>query len=219
MSRAAGAGLTLVLIRHGQTEWNRQGWMQGQHDVPLDETGRTQAAKLARRLAAERYQPGTLLTSDLSRAAHTAAIVAEALGAPAAEPRPEWRERNLGAFTGKTRAWLEEHEPEAYAAWRADPVGYRPAGGESYRDHRQRIERVLAETLARHREGRLTIVTHGGCAYSALAICHRAELPPDPRLKLVNTSINEIRWTEATGWQAVRVNDAAHLDPGERSAE
>src|SRR5262250_2595670 len=98
----------LLLVRHGETVWNQENRWQGQADVPLSETGRIQARRLAERLLAEGRQVGAIYTSDLSRAVHTAEILGETLGMP---PLPEtgWREMNIGTWSGLTTAEVIAH--------------------------------------------------------------------------------------------------------------
>src|SRR5262245_16911070 len=97
------ASLRLLLVRHGETVWNQGNRWQGQADVPLSESGRIQARRLAERLLAEGRQVRAIYTSDLSRAVHTAEILGEVLGIP---PLPEigWREMNIGTWSGLTTA-------------------------------------------------------------------------------------------------------------------
>jgi len=128
-----------------------------------------------------------------------------------------WRERNMGSFEGFTRAELRAQRPAEHDAWRADPIGYRPAGGESFRDHRARVAAALERIKDEHLQGHVLVVTHGGCIYAALAIIHGAELPPDPRLRVGNTSVTTLRATEA-GWEPELVDCVSHLREGEGRA-
>ena len=106
--------MTLVLWRHGQTAFNAERRFQGQTDVPLNAVGREQAARAARFLAALR--PDAIFSSDLSRAAETAAALARLTGLSVTLDK-DLRERHGGAWEGKTDTEIREQYPEAFAAW------------------------------------------------------------------------------------------------------
>jgi glucosyl-3-phosphoglycerate phosphatase len=112
--RNASDVVKLVLWRHGRTAWNAQRRFQGHADVPLDETGHAQARDAARYLAAMR--PAAIFSSDLARAAETAAYLAELTGLPVQLDK-DLRERGGGVWEGLTDAEIRAGYPEAYAAW------------------------------------------------------------------------------------------------------
>lgn len=160
MSGVPAGATRVVLVRHGETDYNRQGRWQGSgSDVPLNETGRTQARALARALAGCPLE--ALYTSDLVRAVETAAIIAETTGL---EPltEPALREMSHGRWEGRTRdevllAWAAEH-----AAFEADPWSVRRPGGDSYGDLARRLWPALDRIARDHRGARVVAVTHGG---------------------------------------------------------
>jgi 2,3-bisphosphoglycerate-dependent phosphoglycerate mutase/probable phosphoglycerate mutase len=117
----------VVLLRHGQTDHNVDGRMQGHVDSALTATGRVQAELAAPELA--RFKPARLLSSDLSRAADTAREVAAATGLDI-EFDVRLRETDLGAWGGRSIVEIEHDMPGAIAAWRSDPT-WRPPGGET----------------------------------------------------------------------------------------
>ncbi len=120
----------LIVIRHGETAWNRERRLQGQLDIPLNDTGRAQACALAEALAGEPID--AVYTSDLGRAMQTAAPLAETLGLQVrAEPR--LRERCYGDLEGMTYAEVAEKRPEDFARWQARVPAYAPPPGESLR--------------------------------------------------------------------------------------
>jgi probable phosphoglycerate mutase len=106
----------LVVVRHGRTEWNASGRIQGQLDAPLDERGREQAHALAPRLAV--FAPAAIVSSDLGRARDTAACLAELTGL---EVRTDarLRERSFGEWQGLLNSEVAQRFPEAYAPWKA----------------------------------------------------------------------------------------------------
>ncbi len=134
---------TILLARHGETDWNRDLRFQGHADEPLNDTGRAQARRLAASLGDERLT--AVYTSDLSRAAETAAIVAASLGLPVtADPR--LREIDVGSWQGRTRAEIDS------TRW----------DGESYEAHRARALEALFGIAAAHPGERVLVVAHGG---------------------------------------------------------
>lgn len=201
----------IILIRHGETEWNREGRIQGYHgDSPLTENGRAQAQKLAARLAGEGL--GALHSSDSERARQTAAPIAAALNVRIAFDAA-LRERNYGEFEGWTYAELERERPDAYGKFRSRDPDYAPPGGESGAQFSERILAAL-ERVAKSAAGRqAAVVTHGG----VLGVIHRHVngSSPDSRrdYSLHNASINRILYTKGA-WSIESWGDVAHLSAG-----
>ena len=134
---------TLLLVRHGETDWNAEGKLQGHTDRPLNDYGRRQARALAERLAGEEIE--AVYSSDLSRARETAEILGEQLGLPVAVDS-DLREKNWGNWEGLTAGERLRVEYE----------------GESSEDHRSRTLRAVERIVERHPAGRVVVVTHGG---------------------------------------------------------
>jgi broad specificity phosphatase PhoE len=147
----------LYLARHGETDWNAIGRLQGHTDVPLNERGRAQARQLAVSLADAGL--AAVFASDLSRASETAAIVARELGLPAPRIVPGLRERRFGVFEGLDRAQCMARYPDAWRAWHAQ-TGV-PEGAEPLAEATARMHAVLAE-LAVDDAGPALVVSHGG---------------------------------------------------------
>jgi probable phosphoglycerate mutase len=146
----------LYLARHGETEWNAIGRLQGATDVPLAASGREQAKVLGELLRGEGIVSVT--TSDLSRARQTGEIAGAALGLTAPPfVDHELRERSFGIFEGLTRDELEANHAEAWRAWRA--TGLVPAGGEPPENIVARMKRAVGRCFARG--GPMLIVSHG----------------------------------------------------------
>jgi broad specificity phosphatase PhoE len=156
----------IYLARHGETDDNARGVVQGWIDTPLNERGREQARELAERAAGLGLQ--AVWTSHLARAADTARIVADAIGL---EPRvdPRLAESRRGSWEGRVLAEIERSEPEAWAAWKRGGAAFRfPGGGESLAEHQQRVVAAL-EDIRRGPVPAIAI-SHGGsirCAISA----------------------------------------------------
>jgi probable phosphoglycerate mutase len=204
---------TIVLVRHGVTDWNLDRRFQGQIDIPLNDEGLRQAELTGRRLAADpgRDRIAAVHTSDLSRAARTAQPIARALGLPM-HADPALRERNYGAFEGRTHDELAQQEVEAWARWRArEPDFELPGGGESLRAVHARGAGALRGLAARYPAATVVAVAHGGVLDCAFRIA--AGLPLDaPRgHDLLNASLNRIAF-DGDGFRLIDWADVAHLE-------
>jgi len=157
-----------VVVRHGRTAWNADGRFQGHTDVPLDETGRRQAAALGALLAAERFDAA--VASDLARAWETAeAIVAGRDLALEADVR--WREMRFGAWEGLTWPEIVERNPALADASSVAPKFYTPDGGETFEDVCARIGVAVAALDARVPDGgRVLVATHAGPLHALLRV-------------------------------------------------
>jgi len=159
---------TIVLVRHGETDWNRERRFQGHADVPLNDAGRAQVRDLAGRLDGETF--GIAYSSPLRRAAESAEILAATLGIDV-EPIDALREVDVGSWSGLAVSEIEEHFPEGYRRW----VEWKVEGwedGESYGDLGERVVAGLLEIAGRHPEEQVLAVTHGGPMRCALATAH-----------------------------------------------
>jgi probable phosphoglycerate mutase len=155
-----GLPRTLVLVRHGETDWNAEQRAQGHADVPLNDRGRAQAATVAKALTA--FEPVRLWTSDLARALQTAEYVGAATGL-AVEPDARLREFDIGKRSGLTLQEFAEQFPEEYAAGLAGED--RPVPGEeSTQEVLDRIAPALLDCLRSLQAGETGIVVlHGAC--------------------------------------------------------
>lgn len=201
----------VTLLRHGETDWNRAKRFQGHTDIPLNEAGRAQAARVAARFAAEGYRPGVVLSSDLARAAETAARIGEAVGVPPVTD-PGWRERSMGAFEGRSLAQIEAELPAEFAAWRADRDGFAaPGGGESYDQLRARVGAALTALRSRG-VPEVLVVTHGGVVAAAVAVAHGSSRPPAAMKFFGNTAVTRLVSRPDGGWDTPLVGCTAHLE-------
>jgi 2,3-bisphosphoglycerate-dependent phosphoglycerate mutase len=156
---------TILLARHGETDWNRDNRFQGHADPPLNAAGREQARALAEALAAEPL--AAVYASPLRRAAETAEIVAAPHGL-AAEPVDALREVDVGSWQGLTRTELEQRHPEQFRRWLVEQEqGWQD--GETYVEMGRRVVPALLALARRHEGGRILVVTHGGPIRSAMA--------------------------------------------------
>lgn len=164
----------LVLLRHGQTDYNVGGRMQGHLDSHLTATGRAQADTVAPAIAA--LGPDRIICSDLQRALDTATAVGSAAGLPV-KVDPRLRETYLGEWQGLTVEDVELRWPGALAVWRSDP-GWAPPGGESRIDVVRRARPVideLDEEYVDNLHGMVVVVAHGGTI--AGVVCGLLGLP------------------------------------------
>jgi 2,3-bisphosphoglycerate-dependent phosphoglycerate mutase len=149
---------TLLLVRHGETDWNAEGRLQGHTDRPLNEYGRAQAEKLARQLEGDGI--AAIYASDLVRARETAEILARRLGV-AVTVDPDLREKNWGNWEGLTPDERLHVEYE----------------GETTEEHRERTLRAVERIALAHPTDRVVVVTHGGSMRRIQAAVAGAALP------------------------------------------
>lgn len=156
----------LVLIRHGETDWNLQGRWQGQSDTPLNDRGRAQAQAMAE---GQRGLPlSAIYSSDLRRAVETAEALALVSGAPLHQDR-RLREISLGKWEGMLFDDIQAQDGAQLHQLRADPARGRAPGGESPAEVQVRVRQVLDEIARDHPKGRVAIVSHG-LALAALKV-------------------------------------------------
>jgi broad specificity phosphatase PhoE len=201
----------LLLIRHGETDWNRQQVPQGHVDVPLNQEGRTQAHALARRL--QDWDIAAIYTSDLSRSAETAAILGEALGLVPI-PDAAWREIDLGGWVGLSDAELKvRFGDELAAVARGEDVPR--GGGETMAAVQARAVEAFEEMRRAHLRQTVALVSHGG-TLKAL-ICHLIglELSRVGRLSTRgNAGLSIIEFDQGRP-RLTLLNDTSHIDGAE----
>ena len=212
----------IYLIRHGETDWNRDGICMGQLDIPLNERGRRQAERTAERLASERLD--RLYSSDLSRALETAQIIARRQPhSPEIRIRKDLRELHYGHWQGYRREEVELRFAEAFREGdphRVDPLSFQPQGGESVRQLYERAVRAFREIL-KESEGRsVAVVAHGGVIRHIVnyVLQQGAPLFRDREPEFVsfgflvsNCGITHLS-REEEGWVLRTLNDTCHLE-------
>jgi broad specificity phosphatase PhoE len=168
---------TILLARHGETDWNLQRRVQGHSDTPLNETGRAQALVLAETL--DDAELDAIYSSDLARAFDTAQVVADRKGL-AVTPLPELRERNFGTWEGLTDDEIFARFPQARSGSWGD--------AETKEELAERVVGALKRIAAAHPGGRVLVVTHGGPMRALLV-----ESGLDGRGPIGNCSLYEVR--------------------------
>ena len=201
----------LLLVRHGQSTWNQEHRIQGQLDPPLSPLGRRQAMQLARRLAGRRL--AGFYSSDLKRAHETAGLIGDAVAA-SPSPSPGLREIHLGSWEGLTIEELAQRFPKEWALWTEEPSWDVVPGGEGAVPFETRVNLEVDAILARHQQGDVLVVTHGGVIQVAL---HRVVGRPNQGLfpfRIENASLSVIE--KRNGRFVVSgVNDTSHLEAAE----
>lgn len=147
----------LILIRHGETEWNVIGRYQGQADPPLNDKGILQAHELAEKLADSGLQ--VLYSSPLKRAAQTAEILARRLSLPVHYDR-RIVEIHQGDWQTRLRAEIQEIYPELFASWESQPWDVTPPGGENLVAVQHRVFAAVDEMLDQHPQSCVGLVAH-----------------------------------------------------------
>ena len=202
---------TVVLLRHGRTAYNATLRLQGQIDIPLDEVGRWQAEQGAVTLAAS-HRAARVVSSDLERAADTAAAYADQVGVPV-ETDPRLRERSFGVWEGLTSEEIAERWPAEHGEWRrgGEPAG---VGAETKADVAERMAGAVREHAeALSSDECLVVVSHG--AAISLAITGLLEL--DATAWRGISGMHNVHWSHlhrsapgaVPGWRLVAHNVGA----------
>ncbi|MBI3346807.1 MAG: histidine phosphatase family protein [Burkholderiales bacterium] len=197
----------LILIRHGETAWNRATRIQGHTDIPLSPLGLAQAERLAEALADEPLT--AIYSSDLSRARQTAEALARARHLPVRFDT-QLRERAFGRFEGLSWDEISQGFPEDAARWRRREPDFEVGGGESLNAFSARCLEAARRAAAAHPGQDIALVAHGGvldCLYRAAT---RAALDAPRSWQLGNAAINRLLAT-AEGFTLIGWNDDRHL--------
>ncbi len=197
----------LVLIRHGQSEWNSQHRIQGQSGSGLTERGRLQATGTAAWVAAT-HPTATLVTSDLQRCRETAAPIAAGLGVTALEDA-QVRERSFGRWEGRTLDEIEAEDPELWRRWRSGQDVVREVGGESGADLSARVSAAFLAHVEPLAEGdTIVVVTHGGPVWHGMHAL--LDLPWGTLGGVGNAAVTELV-RAGQGWWCESWNQTSHL--------
>ena len=197
----------IIAIRHGETAWNVDTRIQGQLDIPLNETGRWQASRMAQALADRPIR--AIYASDLLRARETALALAQATDLPVLSA-PGLREREFGIFEGKTFAEIAALWPEQSLRWRKREPEFAPEGGESLLQFRLRVTQTAQELAERHAGELIALVSHGGVMDVLYRAATRQGLQAPRTWALGNAAINRLLWTPQ-GFTLVGWSDTNHL--------
>ena len=198
--------LHLMLVRHGETEWNVQRRYQGQSDVPLSEIGNQQAESIAGRLAGQEID--AIYASDLKRAWQTAQVIAAQIGLDVIS-EPRLRELKFGILEGLTFEEAEEKYPEMITAW-LDDFNNTPERAETIDMFNARIVSLLDDLKRKHDEQVVLLVGHGGSLSEILRAVLGLSLEKRWYIQMENASLSEV--LIADDYVALnRLNDTCHL--------
>ena len=207
---------TVLLARHGETDWNAERRWQGHTDRPLNERGRAQVRALAERLADTPLE--AVYSSDLTRARDTAAAVADRHGLRVRTMR-DLREVDVGSWAGMTKADAAVRFPEAFERWEHGHPGW--DDGETYEEMSERVLAAIRRIAAEHPDGLVLAVSHGGSirAIHAAALgldvhAYRRLRPVEPNARLSAVCVVDGRLTELCA--APEIEDLVARDQRDR---
>jgi probable phosphoglycerate mutase len=167
---------TIILVRHGQTQWNLDGRYQGRSDPPLCRTGMMECVTLAKKLS--RAGIRSIFTSPLSRARQTAEIVADRLRIGPIENDPRLAEIHFGDWEGNTQTQVRQHWPELLNLWKTAPDAVRFPGGETLEEARDRLRGFFKDigALGSPDAAPALVVTHAGLIRLAILAAQLQEV-------------------------------------------
>ncbi|MCE2465051.1 MAG: histidine phosphatase family protein [Dehalococcoidia bacterium] len=200
--------MRLILVRHGETKWNREGRFQGQSQVKLNDRGVEQARKVASALVS--WKPTALYSSPLPRTMMTASMVSNAVNLPV-EPKDGLKEVNLGVLEGITGKMMRTNYADLYESWREDPSDVVFPEGESIRQLQTRAWRTVEEMEDANAEGTVVAVSHNFAIRAMLCACLGLPLPMFHRLRVDLASISVVSFSSDSP-QVLTINERCHLD-------
>ncbi|KAI3452050.1 hypothetical protein Pfo_008715 [Paulownia fortunei] len=199
----------IIVIRHGETEWNADHRIQGHLDVDLNGVGRQQAVAVADRLSRE-PKISAVYSSDLKRAFDTAEIIAKSCRVLEVTKDPDLRERHLGDLQGVVFHETAKVNPEAHKAFVSNRDDQEiPGGGESFNQLYERCTLALQRIAKKHRGERVVVVSHGG---TIRALHRRASPHRRSTGKVLNTSVNVFHLSDEDEWSIKSWGDVSHLN-------
>lgn len=197
----------MILVRHGETDWNRELRFQGHVDVGLNAIGLEQARRLASRLAAE--PAAHLYASDLLRAQQTARPVADQLGVPSVT-EPSLREQSFGTVDGMRVDDIKAQHPQAWEQWLRFHEDFCMPGGETTREFHARVVDAVYRIAGDHPGGTLVVVTHGGVLDMIWRTARSLSLSGPRQSEIPNAGVSRVR-VSAGRIEVLAWADTAHL--------
>jgi broad specificity phosphatase PhoE len=201
--------MNLILVRHGETEWNRVGICQGFADIELNENGRKQIKELAKSLKDEAIS--AIYSSDLKRALDTARAIAEYHNLPV-KIEPDLREMNQGDFEGLTFVEIRERYGHILRKWKENAENLRLPGGESLKEVQQRAWRAIERIYNMHKEETVVAVSHNFTIITLLCKFMGLGLNEFLRFRLQAASKNIVFFKNGY-FEIGCLNDVTHLSP------
>ena len=198
---------TVVLVRHGETEWNRVGKIQVHIDSALTAIGIRQAEAIGTMLGGREFDH--LVSSDLGRARHTAQIIALSVGHEVLLD-PRFRERGFGIAEGKTYAEIDQQFPEMFSRIRDTDPDFAAPGGESRRQFYERVCAVMNDYADTYRGKSVLVVTHGGVLAAIYRWLTGLPIASPHRIEIPNAGYNRLQFDGGV-WRIETWGDVAHL--------
>lgn len=181
----------IILVRHGETLWNKESRFQGSADIELSPEGVKQAKRLAERFAD--FKLDMIYASDLQRAAKTADIVAKQHRINI-NTEARLREANFGVWEGLTFNEIKKQDGEKLDTWLEDPVTVHPPEGETFEEVQKRAKEGLNEIKNEHEDEQILVVAHGGTIRALLVDLLGMSLSNFWRIQQDNTSVNLVKF-------------------------
>lgn len=197
----------IYITRHGETEWNVEGRIQGHTDITLSERGREQAQMLARRLSTVRID--AVYSSDLARAAETAKVALGERDIPINFTQ-ELREYHKGVFEGLTESEYRDKYPELYEPSMANDLDFAPPGGETIRETSVRLAGIVQRVKDAHLDECALIVGHGGSLRAGIVSLLDLPLEANWKFAMSNCSLTVI-YTYPDNAVMHLYNDTSHI--------
>jgi broad specificity phosphatase PhoE len=197
----------VYIVRHGETEWNAQGRIQGHTDICLSEKGREQARVVSRRLAEVPFD--VAYSSDLSRTRETAQVILGERNVPL-HPTPQLREYHKGVFEGLMVHEYSLRYPELYQASLVNDLDFAPPGGETIRQTSARMARFAAQLKKSHLDDTVLVVGHGGSLRSLIVALLSLPLEANWKFVMRNCALSII-YTYPHNAVLHLYNDTSHL--------
>ncbi len=201
--------LRILVVRHGETDWNKKRVFQGQTDTQLNHAGRTQAIAVQQALSS--LQLAAVYSSDLSRARETAEIIAQPHHLEV-QTDLRLREIGFGVFEGKSHEQLMVSEwADHFAKYKQDPLRNRPPQGERPEEVLERVSTFYRDLCTKHQAGETVLVAaHGGSCRMLICAAMEAAAELNRHIRLDNCSISELEYHDGFTW-VNRLNDTHHL--------
>jgi broad specificity phosphatase PhoE len=196
--------MKLILVRHGETEWNVRELVQGRKDIPLNRKGMEQARKVGLRLKSERID--AIYSSDLKRASQTAQFIEKFHNTHIRYNRL-LRERKFGKMEGIPASEFRKARDDSGLPKHL----YRPPGGESYADLQKRVKRFLSGISKRHQTGNVLVVAHGGIIRTFIVTITKRPLSDVHDIEQHNAAVNVIELKRGQPPKVHYLNSTEHL--------
>ncbi len=197
----------IILIRHGETEWNSQKRMQGHSNSDLSEVGRGQIQALGELMKNVSFDH--IYSSDSLRARQTAEAITQYSG-HTLQFDQRIREKNLGVFEGLTSTEAKERHPEVYRLFKTAGPNYVIDEGESTQQLLERALEFIEEIRLRHPQERVVMVTHGGVVRVLMKHALGLSIDAPTRFIIKNTGIFGLIWNE--NWLVTQMGGVSHLE-------